>query len=64
FTFSKLITPLLSPQIEPNQSYLIKQMPENPHKYRLSAFLSVIQTPYNYNIIVKYIIAFCGFSYS
>ena len=28
FTFSKLITPLLSPQIEPNQSHLIKQMPE------------------------------------
>ena len=59
FTFSKLITPLLSPQIEPNQSHLIKQMPET----RLNTGFRHFNSLFKLGKLLFYIKLFClGFA--
>ena len=45
FTFSKLITPLLSQQIEPSQSHLIKQMPETSINTGFRHFCPIFRQP-------------------
>jgi len=41
-----------------------KKKAVKPHEMGLYSSPQAIQTPYNYNIFIKYMIAFCGFSYS